>query len=121
MHAIEFKFGIHITGHRRTSPFDFSEYRMNSFFYRSSEKNSYTLRLIESNSSKFSSIQTAHSIEFKFGMYIIGHRLTYRVDFGEFRFNSFFTGIQKRILMHYSLWSQIIRSVLEYIQWFPLS
>ena len=37
-----------------------------------------------------------HSIEFKFGTYIIGHRLTYCVEFGEFRLNSFFTGAQKK-------------------------
>ena len=53
-----------------------------------------------------------HSIELKFDMYIIGHRPTYCVEFGEFTINNFFTGAQKRIFMHYSLWSQIIRSML---------
>ena len=48
----------------------------------------------------------------KFGMYIIGHCPTYCVEFGEFRINSCFTGAQKRILIHYSLWSQIVRSML---------
>ena len=54
----------------------------------------------------------AHSIELKAGMYIIGHRPTYNIDSGEFRINSLFTGVQKIILIHYSLWSQIIRSML---------
>ena len=30
-HSIELKFGMYITGHRRTNPIDFGEYRMNSF------------------------------------------------------------------------------------------
>ena len=50
-----------------------------------------------------------HSIELKYGMYVIGHRPRYCVEFG---INSFFTGAQKRILIHYSLWSQIVRSML---------
>ena len=57
-----------------------------------------------------------HSIELKFGMYIIGHRPIYCGDFDEFRINSSFTGVQKRILIHYSIWSQIIRSMLVYIE-----
>ena len=40
-----------------------------------------------------------HSFELKFRMYIIGHRPTYCVEFGEFRINRFFTGTQKRILL----------------------
>ena len=36
------------------------------------------------------------SIEFKFRMYITGHRRTKPVDFGEYQMNCFFTGIQKR-------------------------
>ena len=31
MHAIEFKFGMYITGHHRTNSIDFGEYLMNSF------------------------------------------------------------------------------------------
>ena len=61
------------------------------------------------NSLKCSSIQMVHSIELKFGMDIIGHRLTYCVEFGELRINNFFTGAQKRILIHFSLWSQIFK------------
>ena len=45
---------------------------------------------MESNSLNCSSIQTVHSIEFKFRTYIIGYRSTYCVDFGEFRINNFF-------------------------------
>ena len=37
-----------------------------------------------------------HSIELKFGMYIVGHRPTYCVEFGELRI-VFFTGAQKGI------------------------
>ena len=32
-------------------------------------------------------------------MYIIGHRLIYGVDLGEFMNNSFFTGVEKSIFM----------------------
>ena len=45
---------------------------------------------MESNSFKCSSVQMVHSIKLKFGMYIVGHRPTYCVEFGEFRINSFF-------------------------------
>ena len=31
VHSIEFKFGMYITGHRRTNPTDFDEYRVNAF------------------------------------------------------------------------------------------
>ena len=141
MHSIEFKFGMYITGHRRTNPIDFGEHRTNSFFtgvqkrilihyglwnqilqsvlvckrcirlssdlvcilqatvgrnllilvnigcivflYRSTEKNSYTLRPMRSNSLKCSSIQMMHSIYLKFGMFIIGHHCTNYNNFGE--------------------------------------
>ena len=56
----------------------------------SRRKNFYTLQPMESNSSKCSSIQMVHSIELKFSMYIIGHRLTYCIDFAELKINSFF-------------------------------
>ena len=69
--------------------------------------------ILEPNSLKCSSIQMVHSIELKFGMYIIGHRPTYSIDFDEFRINSFFTGEQKRILIHCSLQNQSIKSMLE--------
>ena len=78
------------------------------FFYRSAKKNSFALRPMEPISLKCSSIQTVDSIELKFGMHIIVYRFTYCVVFGEFKINSFFTGIQKSILIHYGLWSQII-------------
>ena len=100
---------MYVTGHRRTNPIDFGEYRMNSFFfYRSTKKNSYTLRPMESNSLKCSSIQIVHSIELKFGMYITGHRRTNPINFGEYPMNRFFTGVKKKILMYYGLWSQIL-------------
>ena len=53
------------------------------FFTGVQKKNSYTLRPTESNSLKCSSIQMIHSIDLKFGMYIIGHRSTNYIDFGE--------------------------------------
>ena len=58
---------------------------------------------MESNNLKCPSIQMVHSIELEFGMYFIGHRPIYCVEFGEFRKNSFFIGAQKRIVIHYSL------------------
>ena len=72
---------MYITVCRRTNPIDFGEYRMNSLFTGVQKKNSYTLRPMESNSLKDSSIQTMHSIEFKFGMYITGHHRANPVDF----------------------------------------
>ena len=107
MHSIEFKFCMHITDHRRTNPIDFGEYRVNSFL-QEYKKYFYTLRPKEANSLKCSSIQTVHSIKsiLKFGMYITGHRRTNPIDFGKYPMNSFFTGAQKRILIHYGLWSK---------------
>ena len=53
---------------------------------KSSEKNYYnTLQPMKSNSLKYSSTQTVHLVELKIGMYIIGQRPTYCIDFGEFR------------------------------------
>ena len=40
---------------------------------------------MELNSLKCSNIQMVHSIKLKFGMYIIGHRFTNSIDFGEYR------------------------------------
>ena len=57
--------------------------------------NSYTLRPVTSNYLKCSSIQTIRSIKLKSGMYVIGHRPTHCIDSGEFRINSFITGVQK--------------------------
>ena len=48
-------------------------------------------------------MQTVNSIELKFDMYITGHRRTNPINFGEYRMNSFFTDVQKRTLIHYSL------------------
>ena len=66
---------------------------------------SYTLRLIESNSLRCPSFQTMHSIEFKLGMYITGHRRMNPIDFDECRtyffIYLFFLGVQKRIFIHY--------------------
>ena len=52
--------------------------------------NSYALWPMDSNSLNCYSIQTVYSFELKFGMYIIGNRPTYCVEFGEFRIDSFF-------------------------------
>ena len=101
VHFIEFKFGKYIAGHRWMNPIEFGEYQINSFFTGVQKKNSYTLWPMESNSSKCPSIQTVHSTELKLGMYIIGHSSTHCVDFGEFRFNSFFNrSTKKRILIN---------------------
>ena len=70
VHSIELKSGMHITGHCRTNPIDFGKCRMHSFFYRSTKKISYTLRPMESNSLKGSSIQKMYLIELNFGIYI---------------------------------------------------
>ena len=46
--------------------------------------------------------------------------LGYRFDFNEFRIKSFFTGVQKRILIHYSLQNQVLRSMVVSKQCFRL-
>ena len=53
-----------------------------------------------------------HSIELKFGVYIISHYQMKPIEFGECEIDTFFTGIDKTIIIHYYLWSQIIKSVL---------
>ena len=58
------------------------------------QKNCYTLRPIESNTLKGSSIQTMHWIELKFGIYIIGHHRTNPIDFDECCMHGL-TGVQK--------------------------
>ena len=108
VHSIELKFGMYIMRHRPIYCVEFSEFRINSFFYRSTKNYSYTLLPMESNFLKCSSMQTVHSIELKFDMHNIVHRFIYCVDFGEFKINSFFTGVQKSILIHFGLWSQIL-------------
>ena len=54
-------------------------------------------------------IQTVHLIEFKFDMYNTRQRRINPIDFGECRIHRlFFTRTQKRILIHYDLWSEIL-------------
>ena len=53
---------------------------------------------MELNALRGSSIETLHSIELKFDMYIMYHSPTYCIDFGEFRINSFITAAQKYFL-----------------------
>ena len=107
MHSIKLKFNMyHIKGHSRTNPIEFSECRMHSIFKEHKKEFLYIiLWLMESNSLTRPSIQMVHSIKFKIGMYILGHRPTYCISFGKFRINNIFTGVEKRILIHYSLWS----------------
>ena len=45
-------------------------------------------------------MRTVHSIKLKFGKYIMGHRLTYSVDFGEFRFYSCFLQEYKKEFLY---------------------
>ena len=63
---------------------------------------------MESSSLKGSSIQTVHSIEFKFGMHIIDHHRMKATDFGEFLMHSFFLQEYKKILIYYGIWNQIL-------------
>ena len=88
------------------------------FFTGAQKKNFYTLQPMESNF-KYSSIQMMHSIELKFGMYIIGiYRYVYFTVLHIVRnllnlgLIVFFTGVQKRTLTQYRLCSQITRSML---------
>ena len=68
VHSIEFKFSMYVIGHRRTNRIDFGEYRMNTYFYRSTKMNFYTLRPIKKIFLKSTGIQTVHSIELKFAI-----------------------------------------------------
>ena len=94
VHSIELKCSTYIASHHRT--IDFTEYRMYSIFYRSTKIISDTLRPMELNSLKSSNNESVHSIELKFGMYIIDHCPIYCIDFGEFRIKSFFSLSTKR-------------------------
>ena len=67
MQSIELKFGMRITGHRLTNPIDFGECRLFTGVKKILYITAYGV-----NSLKGSTIQTVHSIELKFGMYIIG-------------------------------------------------
>ena len=60
------------------------------FFCSSFFRCSYTIRPVDTNSLKCSSISIVHSIVLKFGMYILGHRRTNSTDFGEIRIITFF-------------------------------
>ena len=53
---------------------------------------------MESNSLKGVCIKTVHSIEFKFGMHIIGHRRTKTFVFVEFPMHSFLREYKKKNL-----------------------
>ena len=53
---------------------------------------------MELNSLKCSRIQMVHSFELKCGMYIIGHRPTYCIDFGELWINNFLQEHKKEFL-----------------------
>ena len=100
VHSTDRRFGMYITGNHRTNLIDFGEYRMHSFFYRSTRKNSYTLRPMESYSLKCSNIQMVHSNELKYGMYIIGRCSINCTDFGELRINSFFLQEHKKEFLY---------------------
>ena len=58
------------------------------------------------------SVKIVHSIELKFSKSITGHRRTNPIDFAEYRMNSFFTGVQKRILIHPA------KNVFEHLRYF---
>ena len=57
-HLIELKFGMYIIGHHPTYCVEFGEFRINSFFYRSSKKNSSPLQPVESNCKKYASVNS---------------------------------------------------------------
>ena len=60
-------------------------------------------------------------IEIKFDICTIGHCQTYYINFGERRTYSFLIATENKIRMHYVLWAQIIKSVLESMQCVSLS
>ena len=66
----------------------------------------------ELNYCKCASVQTVLFIELKFIICIDDHRPTYYNYCGKFRIKGFFTWVQKRTFIHYTLWSQIIKNML---------
>ena len=56
IHSIDLKFGMHIIGHRSTYCVDFSEFRINNFFYRSTKNNPYKLQSMKSKYKKHASV-----------------------------------------------------------------
>ena len=54
----------------------------------------------------------AHMIECKFGMHTTGYCQINPINFDDYGIYSLFTRVQKKILIHYSLWIQIIISML---------
>ena len=91
MHSIEFKFGVYITGHRRTNPIDFGENRMNSFLQEYKKEFLY-------NTAYEINFFKVHFIKLIFGVYITDHRPIYCIDFGEFQINSFLQEYKKEFL-----------------------
>ena len=58
-------------------------------------------------------------MEIKMVTCIMGHLSTYCIDFDKFSMLIvFLTGIQKRYLVHYSLWNRVLRSMLVFKCWF---
>ena len=74
-----------------------------NFGFAGMKTNSYALQLMESNSFKYFSISTEHSIELKFSMHIISQRSTYCINFGEFRMKCFFAGVKKNCITAYGI------------------
>ena len=81
MHSTEFELGMNIIGH--------------AYIYRRTKKNSmhYGVKVL-----KYANVKLAHWIEFKFGMYIIGHRPTHNIVFSVYRNYRFITGYIENFL-----------------------
>ena len=95
MHSIEFKFGMNIIDLPSTSCIKFGEFRINSFFYRRTKNNSYTLQFMESNYKKYVSVKTVLSIKLKFNKFIVDLFFSYSINFGVSRRYSFWTEYTK--------------------------
>ena len=74
VHSVEFKFGMYIIDLWPTYCVDFSEFRINSFFYKSTKNDSYALQKIDSNYKNYASVQTVFSNKMKFDKYIVDPR-----------------------------------------------
>ena len=77
LHSIELKFGMYIISHCLTYCVEFGEFRINSFFYRSTKKNSHTLQPMESNYKEYASAYTMLSTKLKFTKFIVDHFFSY--------------------------------------------
>ena len=94
---------MQITGHRQTNLIDFGEYWMNSFLPEYKKAFLYIKAFGVKFFKVFLYLNGTFDF-FKLGVYIIGHRPTYYVDFNKFMINGSFTRVKKKKTKFLYLW-----------------